>query len=447
MGFLLQLAHFAATADPPRRLDRTVAQAVADCFGCILAGTQSEVATTTSNALLPVGAGGAPLYGSDHQAAPGYAALLNAVSGHAYDLDDWEEPGNTHPTIVILPALLALSQTTLLTGQNVLSAYCVGFEVICRLGEAVTLNHYSRGFHSTATLGAIGAAAACSRALGLKPEQAGHAMAIAISQASGYTMQFGSHVKPLQAGCAARAGFEAAVMARAGATGNVAVLESDRGFNGLMGAGTDVTFCLAGQKLGDPWALEEYGLLIKPWPSCSYIHRLMTIALRLRDQVPLAEVSRLHATMPVFHKAILPFDRPASRTEALFSVPACVAQVLVSGNLTLADSAEGFWTRPDVSRLIALTSVSTVAPLNPDLNYDPAQPDRLEVHLRDGRVLSGTCDYPLGSRRTPMSEAQLAAKYQSITGRPPAEFSMLLRWPEAPDIAAFFANVSRRKAS
>jgi len=75
---------------------------------------------------------------------PAYAALLNAASGHAYDLDNWEEPGNTHPTIVIFPALLAVAETVPLTGAQMFAAYCLGIKVICRLGEAVTPDHFTR---------------------------------------------------------------------------------------------------------------------------------------------------------------------------------------------------------------------------------------------------------------------------------------------------------------
>ncbi|WP_406648494.1 MmgE/PrpD family protein [Aliisedimentitalea scapharcae] len=438
MMTLTSCAEFVATADAPADVHPMVTRAVADCFGCILAGTDSEVATRVRSVLVVVGAGNAPLYGAGQQVAPGYAALGNAVSGHAYDLDDWEEPGNTHPTIVILPAVLAVAEVVPLTGAQMLNAYCVGFEMICRLGEAVTLGHYTRGFHSTATLGAIGAAAACARALGLDREQSAHAMAISVSQATGYTIQFGSSVKPLQAGQAARAGFEAAMLARAGATGKPQVLDSDRGFNGLMGAGTPDSFAHAIAKLGRPWALQEYGLLIKPWPSCSYIHRLMTAALELRRQMAHDEVVQVRASLPDFHKAILPFDQPTTQTEALFSVPACVAQVLVSGDLTMADSAAGFWQRPEVARLIAVTDVTTVAPRNPALNYDPAQPDALELVGQGGRVVRGLCDYPLGSRQTPMSDAQYAAKYSSITGRAATEFTRLLGWRDTQDIAGFF---------
>ena len=116
-----------------------------------------------------------------------------------------------------------------------LTAYAIGTELIMRLGEAISMSHYARGFHSTATLGTIGAAAAVARLLGLDPEKAGHALGLSVSGASGYTVQFGTHAKSMQAGLAARGGLEAALHARNGVTSNPETLLSDRGFAGLMG--------------------------------------------------------------------------------------------------------------------------------------------------------------------------------------------------------------------
>ena len=229
------LAEFVAMAGPGRTLDAVIGPALADCFGCILAGAQTEVAGRAQTALGPLAAGEAPLYGTAATLSAPHAALVNAVAGHALELDDWEEPGNTHPSVVLLPALLAAAQRHRVSGRRLLAAYAVGAEVIMRLGEAVTLDHYSRGFHATASLGAVGAAAAVARPSGLDPGQAGHAMAIVASQAIGYTAQFGSNAKPLQAGFAARAGVEAAAFAAAGATGQAGALDGPRGFAGLLG--------------------------------------------------------------------------------------------------------------------------------------------------------------------------------------------------------------------
>lgn len=432
------IAAFALSAEPGSKVRLTAQTAVADCFGCILAGANSAVAEKVSKGLSAGASGVVPLYGTDRAMAPGHAALANAVAGHAWDLDDWEEPGNTHPTVVILPACLAAAQVVRASGADLLAAYAVGFETIARLGEAVSLDHYARGFHSTATLGAIGAAASVARLLRLRAEQAAHALALAASQASGYTVQFGSNAKPVQAGFAARAGLEAALMARAGVTAQPCVIEDARGFAGLMGrAGIPL------RPLGVPWALEQYGVLLKPWPCCGYTHRLMTAALELRPRVAgrLREITEIRASQPDFHYAILPFNRPTTREEALFSAPACIAQALVAGGLTLADSEARFWEQAEVARLIPLTRVFAEPARNPNLNYDPEQPDRLTLKLA-GEVVSGACAYPRGAPQNPMSQPQLAAKFAAITGREAAAFARLLEWPDAPDISQFFKEAA-----
>ena len=333
MNAATALARFAVTATPPEALMPAITLAIADCFGCILAGADSEVAMRTRDALTPLGTGTAPVFGTQAALPAPYAALVNAVAGHAWDLDDWEEPGNTHPTVVLLPALLAAADLCRVDGGTLATAYAVGTEIIMRLGEALTLDHYARGFHSTATLGAIGAAGAVARLNGLDQAQTTHALAIACSQASGYTVQFGSNAKPLQAGFAARAGVEAALLAGQGATGQAHVLDHPRGFAGLMGDHDPSRLEAMAERLGAPWALDQYGLILKPWPSCGYTHRLMTAALELRPQLAgcLSEVAGIHAWMPDFHHAILPFHQPKTRNEALFSAPACLAQALVTG--------------------------------------------------------------------------------------------------------------------
>lgn len=439
------LASFAATAKPKPRLKTVVVPAVADCFSYILAGARSVVAERTRSALSCLGRGDAPAYGTASRFSASHAALVNAVAGHAWDLDDWEEPGNTHPSIVLVPALLATACLRPASGSDLLSAYAVGSEIIMRLGEAMSLTHYTRGFHSTATLGALGAAGAVGRLLQLPESRLTHAFAIAVSQAIGYTLQFGSNAKPLQAGFASRAGLESAVLAERGVTGELAVLDHKRGFAGRLGDISADRFKQMQSKLGCPWALEEFGLLLKPWPCCSYIHRLLTAALELRPKLHgrLESVASIYAVLPDFHLAILPYHRPATRGEALFSVPACVGQVLATGGLTLADSEVKFWESPDTARLMRLVEVIDEPAANPLRNYDPDQPDELQIRLDNGEKVATKCAYPLGAPQNPLTKDQLGVKYHSITGRPSEEFQKLLDWVEAPDVAKFFAEKAK----
>ena len=440
-----QLARFVATATPDPALLPIVAPAVADGMGCILAGASSAVATRVQATFAPIAPGPVPLYGTAATLAAPQAALANAVAGHAWDLDDWEEPANTHPTVVLLPALLAAAHLRSASGTALLTAYAVGAELIMRLGQALSLDHYARGFHSTATLGTLGAAAAVARLRELDEDATAHALGLAASQATGYTVQFGTNAKPLQAGFAARNGVECALLAAQGVTSAPDTLFHPRGLSGLMGAHDPNRIAAAMTRLGQPWALAEFGLILKPWPSCGYTHRLMTAAQDLRTALAdrLDQITAISAEMPDFHYAILPFDRPRTRAQALFSAPACIAQTLVTGTLTLADSAAGFWQAPQVARLIPLTSVTAAPALNPALNYDPDQPDILRVTLSDGTVLETTCAAPLGHPANPMDAAALAAKFHTITNRPADQFHALLDWPAAPDIAQFFSKATR----
>lgn len=433
-GVTAQLAEFAATAVVCSSLADTVRIAVVDCFGSIMAGAASEVAHRVSDALAGGNEGNTMIYATGRTASPGVTALLNGVAGHAFDLDDWEEPANTHPSVVILPACLAAAHIKRISGEDLVSAYAVGFEVIARLGQYITIDHYKRGFHSTGTIGAIGATAAVSRLLKLDISSTIHALSIAASQASGFCVQFGTNVKPLQAGFAARAAIESAVLARAGVTGHLEVLESERGFAGLMGVkGGELN------NVGNPWALEEYGVSIKPWPSCGYTHRLMTAAVDLRPQIidRLKSITKIHATLPDFHKDIMPYDRPDTREQALFSLPACIAQVLVGGDLTLSDLAAKYWEKPLVRHLIERTCIESAPARNPNLNLDPAQPDRLRIQL-ENQLLERVCTYPLGSTQNPIDNDRLAAKFTANSNLSIETFEHLLNWPESADLRQFF---------
>ena len=439
------LTRFIANAEPTEGVARVATPAVADCFGAILAGADSPVAAGVRKALSDFGPGSSRVYGTNITLSPPYAALANAVSGHAWDMDDWEEPGNTHPTVVLLPALLAAANIAKADGKTcsgrvLLAAYGVGIEVIMRLGRAVSLSHYERGFHSTATLGAIGAAAACARLLGLPEGGVGHAIGFSVSNAVGYTMQFGSNAKPLQAGWPARVGLEAACLAAQGLTSKPETLANPRGFTGLMGVHDPAVLKEELAGLGESWALEKHGVAIKPWSCCGYAHRIMTAAAALRPQLEsrLDEIASINLTTIDFHYEILPYDAPRTRNEAMFSLPACAAQILVHGNLLLADVENDFWKDPQVTRLAAQTSVAAEKAQKPELNYDPEQPDIMQVTLGDGSVLEEAVAYPLGSAQNPMTEAQLAGKFGAVTRRPAAQFEKMLGWLEAGDVVSFF---------
>src|SRR5205814_2609244 len=124
----------------------------------------------------------------------------------------------THPTVPVLSASLAIGERLGVSGRTFLDAFLTGFEVECKIAEAINPSHYQRGFHSTGTIGTFGAAASAARLLGLTREQIPHALGIAASASSGIRVNFGSMTKPLHAGRAAENGIVAAELAARGFT-------------------------------------------------------------------------------------------------------------------------------------------------------------------------------------------------------------------------------------
>src|SRR5690606_18663480 len=148
--------------------------------------------------------------------SPPWAALANGTAAHALDFDDNFDPAKAHASAVLIPAILALAEERPAPGFAVLDAYIVGLQIMGRVGQGINPFHRNRGWHATATVGAIGAAAACARLLALSSAQATHALSLATSMAAGSMAQFGTMAKPLHAGLAAKSGVIAASLAQAG---------------------------------------------------------------------------------------------------------------------------------------------------------------------------------------------------------------------------------------
>lgn len=426
--------------DSDRRV--VIRNALIDCYGCMLIGAQQPIAKKSMSALTASGliypTASTPVYGSGSKATVAGAAMLNSIAGHALDYDDWEVPGNTHVSNMLVPATLAASYACGISGKQMVDAYIAGYEVIARIGMAINLEHYDRGWHATATLGAIGVAASVARVLNLDAQQSTQAMAIAVSRAQGFTAQFGSESKPLQVGMACEGGLQAACFAAAGLTGQTNMLDHEKGFIALMGHDQAQRLPTALQSLGKELAIDTHGIVFKPWPCCGYTHRILTAILGLRASgVEGRTIVGIECHLPDMHAGILPFKHPRNRSEALFSLPYCLATVLLNGELTIADLEVASWQQAEVKTLIDKISIHPFKPIRPELNYDPEQPDRIVVR---GKNLERTIEvaYPLGAPQNPMDEAQLAAKFTRNATAAGVDGSTLVSrlrdWPESDNI-------------
>jgi len=225
-----RLGDFVSAAAPPATARARAAIAVLDTVGVTLAGVSEPAAHIVRDVVADEGSDACGVFGTRVRASIGGAALANGTAAHALDYDDMCFVSLAHPSAPLVPAALAAAEAEGLSGRAVLDAYVVGFEVEARLGRLMNPRHYQRGWHCTSTLGTIGAAAAVSRLLGLDARTAGHALAIAASEASGVKENFGTMVKPLHAGLAARNGVLAALLARRGMTASELALAGPQGF-------------------------------------------------------------------------------------------------------------------------------------------------------------------------------------------------------------------------
>ena len=199
------------------------------------------------------------------------AALLDATAAHALDYDDFAF--SNHPSAVIVPAVLAVAARSGADGRRMAAAYVAGYEVWCDLFVREPDHYYARGWHPTAVLGPVGAAAAAAVAAGLDAERAMHAIAIAASFGGGVFENFGSMVKPLHGGRAAQSGVVAVGLAAAGMTASPTALE---GASGLMRAlspngRVDIE---TPPRLGEVWHSAKRGLNLKRYPVVGAAQRL-----------------------------------------------------------------------------------------------------------------------------------------------------------------------------
>lgn len=236
------------------------------------------------------------VFGDAKTWTPAVAALLNGALGHSLDFDDTHADSSLHPSAPVIPAALAVGEMVGASGRDVLTAIVAGYEVCCRLGNALDpTSHYARGFHPTATAGTYGAAAAAGKLFGLSEKQIISAFGVSGSQAAG-SLQFlvnGAWNKRYQVGAAAMNGVIAATLARNDFVGST---ESVEGKHGLLAGYTDDAHPdEAVAELGTTYETMKIG--VKPYPSCRYTHAAIDALIAMRrehnltpDQVKRVEI-------------------------------------------------------------------------------------------------------------------------------------------------------------
>lgn len=373
--------------------------ALMDTIGCMLFGQSTKESRAVFDGVAAWGCGDAIVVGSSNRLAPPWAAVVNGVSAHCLDYDDWDDVSLAHTSAVLVPAILAAATGKDLSGVDILDAHIAGVEVTMRLGEALNPSHYWQGWHTTSTIGPIGSAAAVCRLLGYDSKVTACALSLATSMAGGLTVQFGSMAKPLHAGLAAKAGVMAASLAASGVTGNSKVLEGPTGMISAMSEASPEMLQQALAKLGNPWAIEEYGMHIKIYPSCGGTHRIIDAAVNLqkKHKIDVAQIKKVKVLVPSFLEDLLPYKVPLDRPQALFSFPYCAAVALYRGEVGVAEFDDDALFDASIRDLAGRVETSFREIEYSGSLFKDGDFDQVTVELRSGEVLSEAIDIPYGA--------------------------------------------------
>ena len=270
--------------------------------------------------------------------------------------------------------------------------------------------HYQHGWHCTSTLGTLGAAAAVSRVLRLGADAAGHALAIAASEASGLKENFGTMVKPLHAGLAARNGVLAGQLAKAGVTASALAIDGPQGFLHVMDS-ERAALGDAVADLGSRWEILDTGITVKLYPSCAGTHPSLDaiLDLRRREGFTSDEVERMDVDVDSMTPTILIHDRPANGLEGKFSMPFCAAAAVVFGRVNIDTFEAAGMRNAQVAALMPRVAMRV------DPSFDGSGPPltqaRVTIHLRDGRVLAQQARGARGYPEQPASDEEINAKF------------------------------------
>jgi len=395
---------YEALPEPVRALAR---QCILDYCGVALAGAADPLVRILLDEAND--AGGAPQAAiiADTARLPVLAAaLVNGAASHALDYDDVNLAMPGHTTVAILPALLALAEHRKSSGRELIAAFVAGYEAACRIGSALRPGHYERGFHSTGTVGAFGAAAACARLLGLDAEATARALGIAGTQAAGLKSQFGTMCKPFHAGKAAQNGLLAARLAARGFSSRTDLVECVQGFAATHGPDFHPEAALAEPANG----FYIYANLFKYHAACYMTHAPIECGRELRDKYGLNSEGIAEITLSVHRgsERICNIPAPTDGLQAKFSLRQTEAMAL-SGVDTASLGAYSEETAADPA-LVALRER-----INFDFRDDlPEAAAELTVTLRDGRTVRAQFDAGIPSADIAAQGARLAAKFNAL---------------------------------
>ena len=404
-----RLAEFASSLsfeEIPTEAVTVAKHCLLDWFGVTLAGAEEPLTQKLFDFVRAEGCGDhATLVGLGARGSVSQAALINGSASHALDYDDVLRILGGHPTVPVAPPVLALAERDLKSGKDVITAFVAGVEAEARIGGLVG-DCRKQGWHTTATVGTLGAAAGSARLLGLDAETTATAFGIAATQAAGLLAVFGTMCKPLHGGKAAANGYMAAELAARGFTSRTDIIECERGFAETTGDAFNADIALAdlGTQYWTPNALFKYHA------ACFGTHAGLEGARAIRENpaFDVSKIERVDMDVPAHSLNVCNIQEPQTGLEIKFSHRFTTALAL-SGEETgaLQVYSEEMAARPD---LVALRDKVTVHGRE---DHGPVE-TAITVHQSDGTVIRERRDVSAPNADLDDQWAKLETKFRAL---------------------------------
>jgi 2-methylcitrate dehydratase PrpD len=409
----------------PAEVLRIGKRCVLDGLAVILAGSQQQCTQIVRDFSLKNGqVAESTAFGHEPVKLPAmFAALVNGTAGHAMDWDDTQlstTPDRifgllTHPTVPPLVAALAVAETRdAVSGKEFMTAFLTGFEVECKIAEAIFPEHYAKGFHTSGTVGTFGAAVAAAKLLGLNADRLRHMLGITASMASGIRANFGTMTKPLHVGRAAQNGVSAALLAHGGFEADPNALDGPWGFFQVFGRGFDAER-IAG-KLGNPHTIVEPGVSIKPYPCGCLTHPSMDAMRTVVLENNLKPDDIKEVVLYAGYNILNPIRYPTAEDElqAKFCMPFLLAAIVISHKAGFKEFTLHFVCSSEVQALMQRIRTE-FDPAIEAKGYDKMR-SRVEVLLTNGQKLVREADERYrGGPDNPLSDDELIEKFTDCT--------------------------------
>lgn len=350
----------------------------------------------------------ARVWGCDRVTTPEMAAFANGVMTRSLDVSDtYLGRSRGHPSDMV-PGLVAVAESVHADGKALINAIVLAYDVYCSFCKSVDIN--SKGWDQPVYT-VLGCVLGAAKLMHLTADQTGHAVSLALTPNLALAQARRGSLSSWK-GCAganaARNAVFAAVLAKEGFTGPAEIFEGSGGFWDAVGRAD--------------WPLPEAPMIgetrTKSLPVCYHGQSAVFAAFDLRDKVKLSQIEEIRVDGYGVAVFMMGNDAsrwaPTTRETADHSLPYCVAVALLDGRLVRDSFADERLRDPAVAELMRKVKVNEDAAMT--ALYPESAPGRVTIRMRSGETHVAEIRYPRGHEMSPMSDAEIEAKFRDLCG-------------------------------